>query len=97
MAFPRWGKGTADPAERSFLSGPQPRSSGLGFAFDVFRELVRGFRVLHFVGPCVTVFGSARFEPGHVERFLPDTAASAALTVEQLLSHSSGLLDIRRA
>ncbi len=24
-------------------------------------ELIRGFRGLHFVGPCVTVFGSARF------------------------------------
>lgn len=28
-------------------------------------EFLRGFRALHFVGPCVTVFGSARFEPGH--------------------------------
>lgn len=26
-------------------------------------ELVRGFRRLHFVGPCVTVFGSARVQP----------------------------------
>jgi uncharacterized protein (TIGR00730 family) len=24
---------------------------------------MRGFRALHFVGPCVTVFGSARFHP----------------------------------
>jgi uncharacterized protein (TIGR00730 family) len=31
----------------------------------MFRELVYGFRKLHFVGPCVTVFGSARFDPGH--------------------------------
>jgi uncharacterized protein (TIGR00730 family) len=29
------------------------------------RELVRGFRALHFVGPCVTVFGSARFSEDH--------------------------------
>jgi hypothetical protein len=28
-------------------------------------EFIRGFRALHFVGPCVTVFGSARFAPGH--------------------------------
>jgi uncharacterized protein (TIGR00730 family) len=28
-------------------------------------ELLRGFRALHFVGPCVTVFGSARFPEGH--------------------------------
>ena len=26
---------------------------------------MRGFRVLHFLGPCVTVFGSARFEADH--------------------------------
>ena len=60
-----WGKGTGDYAEREFLSGPRPRGSELRFAFDVFRELVRGFRVLHFVGPCVTVFGSARFDANH--------------------------------
>jgi uncharacterized protein (TIGR00730 family) len=29
------------------------------------RDLVRGFRALHFVGPCVTVFGSARFDEHH--------------------------------
>jgi uncharacterized protein (TIGR00730 family) len=26
---------------------------------------MRGFRALHFLGPCVTVFGSARFTPDH--------------------------------
>jgi hypothetical protein len=31
----------------------------------VFREFIRGFRNLHFVGPCVTVFGSARFPENH--------------------------------
>ena len=29
------------------------------------REFIRGFRALHFVGPCVTVFGSARFDENH--------------------------------
>src|SRR4029079_12347848 len=28
--------------------------------FRVVIDFLRGFRVLHFVGPCVTVFGSAR-------------------------------------
>ncbi len=28
-------------------------------------ECIRGFRALHFVGPCVTVFGSARFAETH--------------------------------
>jgi uncharacterized protein (TIGR00730 family) len=31
----------------------------------VFWEFIRGFRTLHFVGPCVTVFGSARYPEGH--------------------------------
>ncbi len=30
-------------------------------AIRIFFEFIRGFRALHFVGPCVTVFGSARF------------------------------------
>lgn len=29
------------------------------------RDFLRGFRTLHFVGPCVTVFGSARFKEDH--------------------------------
>ena len=29
------------------------------------RDMLRGFRTLHFVGPCVTVFGSARFGESH--------------------------------
>lgn len=34
-------------------------------------ELVRGFRRLHFVGPCVTVFGSARVAPDSTHYELP--------------------------
>jgi uncharacterized protein (TIGR00730 family) len=34
-------------------------------ALGVFAEFIRGFRALHFVGPCVTVFGSARFKEDH--------------------------------
>jgi uncharacterized protein (TIGR00730 family) len=60
-----WGKGSADSTERKYLSGPRPRGSELRFALDVFRELIHGFRTLHFVGPCVTVFGSARFDDAH--------------------------------
>ncbi|GJQ30386.1 MAG: cytokinin riboside 5'-monophosphate phosphoribohydrolase [Phycisphaerae bacterium] len=30
--------------------------------FRIALEFIRGFRTLHFVGPCVTVFGSARFD-----------------------------------
>src|SRR5579883_1751674 len=57
----RWGRDGAHPTAVRFLRGPQPRGSELLHALRIFREFVTGFRALHFVGPCVTVFGSARF------------------------------------
>jgi uncharacterized protein (TIGR00730 family) len=56
---------TPGTEEIPFLEGPRPRSSELWSALRIFRELIRGFRALHFVGPCVTVFGSARFGEEH--------------------------------
>ena len=61
----QWGKGTRDPSERQFLRGPRARGVELGEAVRIFAECVKGFRALHFVGPCVTVFGSARFKDDH--------------------------------
>jgi uncharacterized protein (TIGR00730 family) len=60
-----WGEGPLPAEARRFLQGPQPRGFELVRALRIFWELVKGFRSLHFVGPCVTVFGSARFPPGH--------------------------------
>jgi len=59
----RWGKVLTpnDVEARQFLQGPQRRLTELWQAFRVFFEYMHGFRRLHFVGPCVTVFGSARF------------------------------------
>jgi uncharacterized protein (TIGR00730 family) len=57
--------GAAAPAETKFLQGPAPRRFEFWQAVKIFRELVYGFRKLHFVGPCVTVFGSARFDEQH--------------------------------
>jgi uncharacterized protein (TIGR00730 family) len=51
--------------ERRFLEGPNSRITELFRAFRIFREIIRGFRRLHFVGPCVTVFGSARYPETH--------------------------------
>jgi uncharacterized protein (TIGR00730 family) len=61
----RWGKVSADPDDRRFLAGPQSRTRELLRAIRIFCEFIRGFRALHFVGPCVTVFGSARFPETH--------------------------------
>lgn len=52
-------------AERYFLEGPKSRGSEALMVFRIFAEFIRGFRKLHFVGPCVTVFGSARFKESH--------------------------------
>lgn len=51
--------------EIKFLEGPQSRWKEFKFTVSVLLEFIRGFRKLHFVGPCVTVFGSARFKEGH--------------------------------
>lgn len=51
--------------EQYFLEGPHSRWAEFKFVTKVMRELIRGVRKLHFVGPCVTVFGSARFEEDH--------------------------------
>lgn len=50
------------PKEQVYLEGPKSRSYELKFAWRVFRQFIHGFRILHFVGPCITVFGSARFK-----------------------------------
>lgn len=56
---------TQQPKERYFLEGPHSRQSELIMLFRIMREFLKGFRALHFVGPCVTVFGSARFTEDH--------------------------------
>ncbi len=50
--------------DAGLLVGPQGRVAELRRALRIFFECVRGFRALHFVGPCVTVFGSARTRDG---------------------------------
>ena len=47
--------------ERHLLVGPRSRLEEAGRVFRIAVEFIRGFRKLHFIGPCVTVFGSARF------------------------------------
>ncbi|TAG54133.1 MAG: TIGR00730 family Rossman fold protein [Cytophagales bacterium] len=51
--------------EQNFLSGPLSRLSELKMAINVFFEFIKGFRALHFIGPSITVFGSARFQENH--------------------------------
>jgi uncharacterized protein (TIGR00730 family) len=51
--------------EHVYLEGPKSRGFEFEFAVRVFKQFIKGFRELHFVGPCITVFGSARFKEDH--------------------------------
>lgn len=53
------------PKEYVYLEGPKSRTYEFGFALHVLWQFLKGFRTLHFVGPCITVFGSARFKEDH--------------------------------
>lgn len=63
--FKRWGKRPPPGDEIKLLEGPKLRREELFRGLRIFREFLHGFRQLHFIGPCVTVFGSARFEEDH--------------------------------
>ena len=52
-------------SEIIFLAGPRSRWTEFKFTIKTVLELLKGFRALHFVGPCITVFGSARFSQDH--------------------------------
>jgi len=52
-------------SEIVFLDGPHSRLKEFKFTLATMFELIRGFRALHFIGPCITFFGSARFREGH--------------------------------
>ena len=54
-----------DSAEKAFLAGRRTREADLESAVRFFLEFLRGFESFDFEQPCVTVFGSARFDEGH--------------------------------
>lgn len=80
-----WNEGPPPPEVKQFLQGPQRRKFEFARAVRIFNELIHGFRILHFVGPCVTVFGSARFTEDHryykLGRELGAALARAGFTV----------------
>jgi uncharacterized protein (TIGR00730 family) len=58
-----------DPVEpssdRILLEGPHSRGREAMLLLRAARDFISGFRRLHFIGPCIAVFGSARFNEGH--------------------------------
>src|SRR5262245_21178982 len=53
------------PEDQILLEGPHSRSREMWLIYHVVKDFVQGFRTMHFVGPCVTVFGSARVREDH--------------------------------
>ncbi len=80
-----WGKAAGGKQELKLLEGPDRRGLELLRAVRIFFELIHGFRSLHFLGPCVTVFGSARFSEEHryyeLAREIGRRVAQAGFTV----------------
>jgi uncharacterized protein (TIGR00730 family) len=64
--------------EIKFLAGPQSRWAEFKMTVWVLIDFIRGFRALHRVGPCVTIFGSARFDENH-ESYKQTRALAAAI------------------
>jgi len=61
----RWASGPGSEDMVRMLTGPRSRLDEFTRLLRIFSEFIKGFRALHFVGPCVTVFGSARVEEDH--------------------------------
>jgi hypothetical protein len=62
-------------ARKKLLEGPRSRRHELLTVLRVIHEMVYGFRKLHFVGPCITIFGSARVNENDPEYQLARTVA----------------------
>jgi hypothetical protein len=60
-----WSTHLSSEHDAAFLRGPSSRLRELRGVFHIGFEFIRGLRALHFIGPCVTVFGSARFGEDH--------------------------------
>jgi hypothetical protein len=59
------GQSSVLKADRVLLEGPHSHRTELWLVLRALRDFVSGFRALHFVGPCITVFGSARYDASH--------------------------------
>jgi uncharacterized protein (TIGR00730 family) len=88
----------AAPPERAdeiFLEGPSSRFAEFCTLLRVMRDFLRGYRALHFVGPCVTVFGSARIKPDdpHYELAVKMGAAIARLGFTVMTGGGPGIME----
>ncbi len=71
--------------DRHLLEGPRSRTAEFFRVVRIGAEFIRGFRALHWVGPCITIFGSARFDENHkyyqLAREIGSACANSGFTV----------------
>jgi uncharacterized protein (TIGR00730 family) len=86
---------SSEPADEIFLEGPRSRVAEFFTLLRVMRDFLRGFRTLHFVGPCVTVFGSARIKPNdpHYELARKMGGAMAQLGFTVITGGGPGIME----
>src|SRR4030095_9723085 len=86
---------SSEPADEIFLEGPRSRFAEFFTLLRVVRDFLRGFRALHFVGPCVTVFGSARIKSDdpHYELARRMGAAIARLGFTVITGGGPGIME----
>src|SRR6266496_4189887 len=82
-------------ADEIFLEGPNSRFAEFCTLLRVMRDFLRGYRALHFVGPCVTVFGSARIrrDDPHYELARKMGAAIAGLGFTVMTGGGPGIME----
>src|SRR5437762_710554 len=82
-------------ADQIFLEGARSRFAEFFTLLRVMRDFLRGFRTLHFVGPCVTVFGSARIKLSdpHYELTRKMGAAIARLGFTVITGGGPGIME----
>src|SRR6266487_6873131 len=86
---------SSERADEIFLEGPRSRLAEFLTLLRVMRDFLCGFRTLHFVGPCVTVFGSARIKSDdpHYELARKIGAAIARLGFTVMTGGGPGIME----
>jgi uncharacterized protein (TIGR00730 family) len=81
--------------ESSFVRAPLSRFKNLIFSFKVQYAFIKAFHRMHFIGSCVTVFGSARFGPEtlHYQNAEKIGAALAKLGFTVMTGGGSGIME----
>jgi uncharacterized protein (TIGR00730 family) len=52
--------------EIAFLEGPQSYFQDIKFSVRTVIDLIKGYRLLRHAGPCICIFGSARFDENNI-------------------------------